>query len=144
MTTAKKIATIFVGTVLLIVLCAQALASVYTASPNYAEHTGSYPEFSGYIQCRPSYNQNGKHAQAGYIRFYSINSSGGKFRDTGKMYTDCGIDQNDSRLLTRSEDYDVPTGATKVEFQYGFVWQTHHDDGPAPWPALFSIGDVAE
>lgn len=71
----KRIAVLCASIALLAVLCVQAFAAVNNISPNYA--TNSHDDMSiyyyGYVQCRPSYNEDGQHAQAGYIRYGWIN-----------------------------------------------------------------------
>lgn len=61
----KKIAVLCASIASLMVLCVQAFAA-RNASPNYATH--SHEDVSlyyyGYVQCRPSYNDDGKHARA--------------------------------------------------------------------------------
>ena len=56
----KKIAVLCASIALLMVLCVQAFAT-RSASPNYA--TNSHEDMSlyyyGYVQCRPSYNDDG-------------------------------------------------------------------------------------
>lgn len=67
----KQITVVCASVALLCILCVQAFAT-RSASPNYA--TNSHEDMSlyyyGYVQCRPSYNEDGKHAQAGYIRYW--------------------------------------------------------------------------
>ena len=98
----KQITIVCASVALLCILCAQAFAT-RSASPNYA--TNSHEDMSlyyyGYVQCRPSYNEDGKHAQAGYIRYWRYDLLGNTVNDTGRLYTPYGTDQTDSRLLTR-------------------------------------------
>lgn len=67
----KQITVVCASVALLCILCVQAFAA-RSASPNYA--TNSHEDMSlyyyGYVQCRPSYNDDGAHAQAGYIRYW--------------------------------------------------------------------------
>lgn len=60
----KQITVVCASVALLCILCAQAFAT-RSASPNYA--TNSHEDMSlyyyGYVQCQPSYNEDGKHAQ---------------------------------------------------------------------------------
>ena len=61
----KQITVVCASVALLCILCVQAFAA-RSASPNYA--TNSHEDMSlyyyGYVQCRPSYNDDGKHARA--------------------------------------------------------------------------------
>ena len=84
----KQITIVCASVALLCILCAQAFAT-RSASPNYA--TNSHEDMSlyyyGYVQCRPSYNEDGKHAQAGYIRYWRYDLLGNTVNDTGRLYT---------------------------------------------------------
>ena len=143
----KSIAVLCASIALLAVLCVQAFAAVNNISPNYA--TNSHDDMSiyyyGYVQCRPSYNEDGQHAQAGYIRYWRYDLLGNIVNDTGRLYTDYGIDQTDSRLLTRSHTYtdSIIPNPHKTQFRYGFMWQPHRDE-PILWPLPFSTGNATE
>lgn len=80
----KQITVVCASVALLCILCAQAFAA-RSASPNYA--TNSHEDMSlyyyGYVQCRPSYNDDGAHAQAGYIRYWRYDLLGNVVNDTG-------------------------------------------------------------
>ena len=87
----KQITVVCASVALLCILCAQAFAT-RSASPNYA--TNSHEDMSlyyyGYVQCQPSYNEDGKHAQAGYIRYWRYDLLGNTVNDTGRLYTPYG------------------------------------------------------
>lgn len=142
----KQITVVCASVALLCILCAQAFAT-RSASPNYA--TNSHEDMSlyyyGYVQCRPSYNEDGKHAQAGYIRYWRYDLLGNTVNDTGRLYTPYGTDQTDSRLLTRSHTYtdSIIPNPHKTQFRYGFIWQPHRDKS-IPWPLPYSIGNVTK
>ena len=101
--------------------------------------------YYGYVQCRPSYNEDGKHAQAGYIRYWRYDLLGNVVNDTGRLYTPYGTDQTDSRLLTKSHTYtdSIIPNPHKTQFRYGFIWQPHRDKA-IPWPLPYSIGNVTK
>lgn len=136
----------------ILVICVALLIVIYfqtiikgNESPNYASNTHNYWSiyYYGYVQCQPSYNENGWHAQAGYIRYWRYDLSGNIVNDTGRLYTDYGSGQSDSRILTRSHTYtdSIIPNSLKTQFRYGFQWQEHDDNG-RNWPRPFSIGEV--
>lgn len=100
----------------------------YASTWNYANSSRSGDTFVGYVQCKPSFNDNGQHAANGYIRY-----SGGKSGDTGRLYTATGKNANDANIYTRSHAYaDSPDPSQPVtKFNYGFTWVAH---GSPVWP----------
>jgi len=143
----KRIAVSCVSIALLAMLCIQTFAAISAVSPNYAtnDHEASSIYYYGYVQCRPSYNQAGQHAQAGYIRYWRYDLAGNITADTGRHFTDYGTDQEDSRLLTRSHKFtdSLIPNPHRPQFRYGFIWQPHREN-TVPWPYPFSTGDIVE
>ena len=122
----KQITVVCASVALLCILCVQAFAA-RSASPNYA--TNSHEDMSlyyyGYVQCRPSYNDDGAHAQAGYIRYWRYDLLG--------------------NVVTKSHTYtdSIIPNPHKTQFRYGFIWQPHRDKS-IPWPLPYSIGNVTK
>ncbi len=105
-----------------------AVINVHASSPNYYYNNHSNPLwYDGYIQCQPSYNDGGYHAFKGYIRYYYTDANGTILSDTGRLYTNTGTSQSDSRILSRStrfyDNLSFTTG--KTQFFYGFTWVPH-------------------
>lgn len=125
--------------VLLLVGAATALAA---ASPNYA--TNSHDDMSlyyyGYVQCQPSYVENGNHAARGYIRYWRYDLLGNIVEDTGRLYTAYGNGPTDGRILSRRHTFtdSIIPNPNKTQFRYGFDWVP---DGTGIWPV--SIPPVA-
>ena len=107
------------------------------ASPNkgasyHNNDMGIY--YQGYVQCQPSYIENGNHAARGYLRYWCYDLSGNVEDDTGRLYTEYGNGPNDSRILSRSYIYRdslIPNPYYKTQFRYGFDWVPH---GTGIWP----------
>lgn len=106
------------------------------ASPNYATnyHNDMGLYYQGYVQCQPSYIENGNHAARGYIRYWRYDLFGNVVNDTGRIYTAYGNGPNDARILSRSYTYRdsvIPNESYKTQFRYGFDWVPH---GSGIWP----------
>lgn len=90
--------------------------------------------YEGYIQCQPSYNDNGYHAARGYY-VYRNGADGDVW-----TYTSYGKNINDSKIYTASSTYrDIwsldPT-VPKVTFNYNFDYVPH---GSNIWPLSLNI-----
>lgn len=102
----------------------------YASAYNYARRTDYIFFFSGYVQVKPSFVEDGNHAANGYFRFRN-----GPSGDTGRLYAATGMSANDSRVYSRSlaryDDYVDFEDRPKVTFNYGFTWVP---DGVPYWP----------
>lgn len=109
--------------------------TAFAASPNYANnsHEDMSIYYYGYVQCKPSYVENGNHAARGYIRYWRYDLLGNVVNDTGRLYTAYGSGPNDSRILSRSYTYidSIIPNPKKTQFRYGFDWVP---DGSGSWP----------
>ena len=118
-------------------------ASINQVSPNRSEvtRTGLY-EFEGFVQIKPSYNDNGRHAQYRSLTISSPSSSKVK-----KAETLVGTHEGDSRLLsdlcTLYMDL-AKEGQTDFEIKaYPYtVWQPHTGDPTRPWAHPFSFSPI--
>jgi hypothetical protein len=96
------------------------LRSAVASSPNWGsstEHwTGLY--FDGYVQCQPSYVENGQHAAQGWF-VYRNGRDGEQW-----AYTPKGTGPGDTKILTASmRYYDSPEwDAPPVTWSYNFMW----------------------
>ena len=98
-----------------------------TASPNYGYSKEVVQYFyDGYVQCQPSYNDNGKHAARAYLTLK--NGAEG----TVVKYTDWGKNFNDSRILSTSYRYRDTLNpiAPKVTFNFNFIYASHNGIWP--------------
>ncbi len=84
--------------------------------------------YDGYVQCKPSYNDNNRHAARGYFT-YNNGADGYK-----RYYTAYGKNISDSNVYTKSARYrdrwtlkNVPA----TTFNYNFDWVPH---GSSVWP----------
>lgn len=140
----KKHATVVLSCTFAVVLLIGATTAFAVQSPNYAtnEHNDLSFFYSGYVQCQPSFVENGNHAARGYIHYQRYDLLGNVNKDTGRLYTEYGNGPTDSRILSRSEIFtDSPLpNSYKTQFWYGFDWVS--DDGS--WPFSFSDGAVTE
>lgn len=133
-------------TVLSCILCTVLLIGALTAfaarTPNYA--TNSHQDMSlyyyGYVQCQPSYVEDGHHAARGYIRYIRFDRNGNVDVDTNRLYTEYGYGPNDGRILSKNYTFmdSIISNPFKTEFWYGFEWVP---DGSGIWPV--SIPDEA-
>ena len=96
------------------------LITVSASSPNWASSTEHWSQayYDGYIQCQPSYIENGKHAAQGWF-VYRNGRDGEKW-----AYTQLGYGSSDSRILSASMRYydTMDWGAPQVTFNYNFLW----------------------
>ena len=119
--------------IILLLLLGFATAFAY-GSPNYATNDHyDLLHYRGYVQCQPSYNDGGRHAARGYIRYFRYDIQGGIVGDTGRLYTEYGRSANDSRIYSRSTVYtdSLMPNPLKTQFYYGFDWVP---DGTGIWP----------
>lgn len=131
----KKFMTIMSCLVIVLLLVGITTAFAAAPSPNYA--TNSHEDMSlyyyGYVQCPPSFVENGNHAARGYIRYWRYDLFGNVVNDTGRLYTSYGNGPNDGRILSRSYTYtdSIIPNPRKTQFRYGFDWVP---DGSGIWP----------
>ena len=83
----KKFMTIMSCLVIVLLLVGITTAFAAAPSPNYA--TNSHEDMSlyyyGYVQCQPSFVENGNHAARGYIRYWRYDLFGNVVNDTGRL-----------------------------------------------------------
>lgn len=99
-------------------------------NPNYGNVVEKLQYYyDGYVQCQPSYNENGQHAARGHFTF-----NNGK---EGKVikYTEWGNGFDDKRIISTSYRYKDTLNpiAPKVTFSYGFNYAKHNGS----WPVGF-------
>jgi hypothetical protein len=90
------------------------------ASPNYATNTHEDMSlyYYGYVQCQPSYVENGNHAARGYIRYWRYDLLGNVVNDTGRLYTAYGNGPDDGRILSRSYTYTIQTPSFPIRAKH--------------------------
>lgn len=131
--------------ILAVFLFVGATTAFAASSPNYA--TNSHEDMSlyyyGYVQCQPSYIEDGNHAARGYIRYQRPDLFGNIVEDTGRLYTAYGTGPNDSRILSRSYTFtdSIIPNPNKTQFWYGFDWVP---SGSGAWPVSISGNTVTE
>lgn len=141
----RKRALTVLSCVLVVVLMIGATTAFAASSPNYA--TNSHEDMSlyyyGYVQCQPSYVEDGNHAARGYIRYQRFDLLGNISEDTGRLYTAYGNGPTDSRILSRSYTFtdSIIPNPYKTQFWYGFDWVP---SGSGVWPVSISGGAVTE
>lgn len=122
---------LIVGSFLLIVILSLNSKSIVGSSPNTYFFNGDNTIHNiGYIQFRPSYNQNGLHASQGKLYFYEYDSKGNHL-GTFVRNTEVGISQEDSKLYSLEYSHlprDPFAQLSKGKGQ--FVWQKH---SPVPY-----------
>lgn len=139
----KHIVTVL-SCVLIFLLLGTTVAFAAT-SPNYA--TNSHEDLSlyyyGYVQCQPSYVENGNQAARGYIRYQRYDLLGNISEDTGRLYTAYGNSPNDGRILSRSYTFtdSIIPNPYKTRFWYGFDWVP---SGSGIWPVSIPGDTVTE
>ena len=135
----KKFAAFMSCLLVVLLLTGAATALAASSSPNYA--TNSHDDMSlyyyGYVQCQPSYVENGSHAARGYIRYWRYDLLGNITADTGRLYTAWGTGPSDGRILSRSYTYtdSVIPNSRKTQFRSGFDWVP---TGTGIWPVSVS------
>jgi hypothetical protein len=102
---------------------------------------GLHLEYKGYVQVLPSYNEGGRHAQAGYVRYYIPSNWCSPGKDSGRQYTPEGMNEGDNRILSKNYTFydSLCPVATKTQFEADFIWQPHTGDPNRPWPKLFRV-----
>ena len=111
------------------------ITSYAALSPNYGTSSEILNYFyEGYVQCQPSYNENGQHAARGYF-VYRNGAEGEKW-----WYTDYGMNINDTNIYSVSGTYrdTLEFDAPKVSFNYKFNYIPH---GSIYWPVSIEIVD---
>lgn len=131
--------------VFLIVLMVGATTAFAAASPNYAtnKHDALSLYYYGYVQCKPSFVENGNHAARGYLRYQRYDLFGNVSKDTGRIYTAYGSGPTDSRILSKSYTFtdSIIPNPNKTQFWYGFDWVPK---GSGYWPASLSETTVSK
>ena len=98
----------------------------HASSPNYAtnDHQPMSIYYYGYVQCQPSYNEDGFHAARGYLRYWRYDLQGNIVEDTGRLYTAYGTSATDSRIISRPYTFtdSIIPNPYKTQFRYGFDW----------------------
>ncbi len=161
--TMKKIVNILAFGICIVLLASFGIsslaASVNAVSPNrgYFEGRGNGQVY-GHVQAQPSYNDGGRHAQVGWLHFFSSYIDGYEealagtlYQDTYK-YTSVGTSQSDTRLLTRNytfqfvppPDYDYDKKPPMhVYTWYDFFWQPH-TSGDIPWTSPLGNSPIVD
>ena len=110
----------------IVLLLFNTMNALAAKSPNYGTNTHNDMElyYIGYVQCQPSFVENGKNAARGYIRYWRYDLLGNRVNDTGRLYTPYGHGPNDSRLMSRGYVYrdSIIPNLLKTQFRYGFDW----------------------
>lgn len=112
-------------TVVLLIGTVSAVATPNRGSPNPITTTTYKP----YVQCQPSFNDNGYHAAQGYYFILELTADG-LLHDGGEHYTPWGTNINDSRILRAESNFSKIYGGN-VHFSYTFTWVPH---GSTTWP----------
>lgn len=119
-----------ISLIVLLVFWGSVSSFIFASSPNYgySDHSNIL-YYDGYVQCQPSYNQNGNHAAQCWLRY--VKADGGN--DSGRIWSLGGLSQNDSRILSVSKRYwdDLNPWASVTTFSYGFTWVPHNS---GIWP----------
>lgn len=125
--------------IFVVVLLVGATTAFAAGSPNFAtnDHEDMSIYYYGYVQCQPSYIEDGNHAARGYIRYQRFDHLGNINKDTGRLYTAYGTGPNDSRILSRNYTFtdSITPNPYKTEFWYGFDWVPA---GSGMWPLSVS------
>lgn len=102
-------------------------------NPNYATNTTkSTFKRVGYIQCQPSYVQNGKHAVFGRFKYYQTNSAGTSIiKQSPEIQTAKGTGPNDKSIL-KAEYTFTGNSVTSSLIAFNYGWSMYPDDGG--WP----------
>ena len=141
----RKCALTVLPCVLIVVLLIGVTAAFAAESPNYAtnKHEDLSLYYYGYVQCQPSYEEDGNHAARGYIRYQRFDLFGNISEDTERHYTAYGTGPDDSRILSRSYTFrdSIISNSYKTQFWYGFDWVPA---GTGIWPLSIPGDTVAE
>ncbi|MEG1772599.1 MAG: hypothetical protein RRY79_05620 [Clostridia bacterium] len=131
--------------IFVVVLLIGATTAFAASSPNYAtnDHDDMSLYYYGYVQCQPSYLEDGNHAARGYIRYQRFDLLGNISKDTGRLYTAYGNGPTDSRILSRSHTFtdSIIPNPYKTQFWYGFDWVS---SGSGIWPVSIPGGTVTK
>ena len=101
---------------LLLGLCATTIhGSVYNSAESVEVLQYQY---HGHVQIKASFNDGGKHAKRGYLR-YKNNK-----KDSGRQYTATAKSKKDSQIYHRYYIFKDTLNpfAPKTQFYYGFIW----------------------
>ena len=118
-------------------------ASIDRVSPNWHKETPiSDFRIEGYVQIKPSYNENGKHAQVGILRLSSPSST-----ERVKAQTPVGTHEGDSRILQdlcvlHIDNLYVGQNEVELQTEYKNLWQPHTGDPTRPWAHPFSFSPI--
>lgn len=122
----KKFAAFMTCLIVALSIVGASAAALASASPNYAtcDHEDMSLYYYGYVQCQPSYLEDGSHAARGYMRFWRYDLLGNIVEDTGRLYTAYGTGPTDSRIFSKSYTYtdSIIPNPKKTQFRYGFDW----------------------
>jgi hypothetical protein len=131
--------------VLIVMLFFGAINALAIVTPNFATNTHNENSiyYYGYVQCQPSYVENGYHAARGYIRYWRYDIFGNVVEDTNRLYTSYGNGPDDSRILTKTHTFidSIIPNPNKTQFRYGFTWVP---DGTGIWPVSIPIDYMTE
>ncbi|MBS3949432.1 MAG: hypothetical protein KGZ53_02025 [Peptococcaceae bacterium] len=127
--TGKNIRKLLGITALLLATTSIFALSAMAGGPNYATSTHhSIAIYDGYIQCQPSYVDNGYHAARGFFVYRNGWGGGEQW-----AYTSYGQNAQDGAIYSASMRYwdTLNPFAPKVTFNYNFDWVPF---GSGIWP----------
>ena len=125
-------------------------SSINSVTPNKTRLYQIGPHsFRGYVQVQPSYNDNGKHAQAAMMWLSSVTNSTDAYAQTpvGTNEGDTRILSDDCTLTVQPYPQTTPSPSGErtyppLDYRSKFIWQPHTGDPTRPWAHPFSFSPI--